>query len=82
MRVDDQLDGCPDLILDRHICKFRDAGNIDPILFQITGGQYQGFDGLIDRPGADRLYFRMFVFTNDACNGTCDCGCARVRRKP
>ena len=31
-RLDHQLDGRPDFVLDGHICEFRDTTDIDPII--------------------------------------------------
>lgn len=69
---DDEFDGGADFILDLDIHEFGDADDVDAIVFEVAGGEDEGFDGLVDGAGADGLHFCAFVFADDARDGPGD----------
>lgn len=61
------------LFLNDHFCKVRDANDINPVISKIAPCNGSRLDRLIDRPSANCLYFRPFMFTYYPCNCPGNC---------
>lgn len=70
IRLDDQLDRRPHLVVDRDVCELWHTGHENAIVPKIAGRQDERFDRLVDRAGADGLHDCSVVFTNDTGNCT------------
>ena len=69
MRINDKLDGSSLLFIDHDIGEFRHTGDINAILPEVPGCQYEGLHGLVDGTGSNGLYFGMPVVTDHTGNG-------------
>ncbi len=69
LRLDDQLDCAPYLVVDGHIGEFRDTGYVNAVEFQVTSSQHEGFYCLVNCSGSNGLYFCVFVLAVESCGG-------------
>ena len=80
LRLDDEPDSGALLIVNIDIDKRRNANDMDSLFSQITFGDHNGLDGLIDSAGTDGLHFGVRRLAHDTGNGAGDSRCPGTSR--